>query len=293
MDKARRELSGNSTTMTPPLLSDASGEASKRRVQSLCNHIVNSEDILPIAANTCGDSKTNFMKSLDSNMTTTSALHQATLSSSPAFHPTLHPQISKTNKSDTDSESVSQEIYRLVTGHHHDLRARVFALLADPIFRINPYDSFHALRQNTLNRLQVVADARFFSTMDYVKDPLKFSAAVECLAYVDYNLAIKAGVHYTLCGGTIAKLGTTKHHAEYIPKLDSLELPGCFGMTELSHGSNVSGIETTAVYDASTQAFVINTPNEAASKFWIGGAAQHGKVCTVFAQLRTNGEWQG
>ena len=33
-------------------------------------------------------------------------------------------------------------------------------------------------------------------------------AALEVLAYVDYSLAIKAGVHYTLCGGTICKLGT-------------------------------------------------------------------------------------
>lgn len=33
-------------------------------------------------------------------------------------------------------------------------------------------------------------------------------AALEVLAYIDYSLAIKAGVHYTLCGGTICKLGT-------------------------------------------------------------------------------------
>ena len=49
----------------------------------------------------------------------------------------------------------------------------------------------------------------------------------------DYSLAIKAGVHFTLCGGTIAKLGTKTQHDKYFDKLDSLELPGCFGMTEL------------------------------------------------------------
>jgi len=46
-------------------------------------------------------------------------------------------------------------------------------------------------------------------------------------------------VHFTLCGGTIAKLGTARHHAKYFEALDSVELPGCFGMTELGHGSNV------------------------------------------------------
>ena len=33
-------------------------------------------------------------------------------------------------------------------------------------------------------------------------------AALEVLAWVDYSLSIKAGVHFTLCGGTICKLGT-------------------------------------------------------------------------------------
>jgi hypothetical protein len=65
--------------------------------------------------------------------------------------------------------------------------------------------------------------------------------------------------------------------------MDDLTLPGCYGMTELGHGSNVMGIETTAEYDPSTQVFVINTPNDDASKYWIGGAAQHGKVCALLA----------
>lgn len=166
--------------------------------------------------------------------------------------------------------------------------------------------------------------------------------------------------------------------------MDSLELPGSFGMTELvsdlssklrllrtghtgvaalstrgwlrhtacascadlvachccaqAHGSNVMGIETTAVFDPATQArlqpagacqprrhlsrgnywlmhgaaqlslagasgigisrqaplfccvflqeFVLNTPNNEASKFWIGGVAQTARICAIFAQVR-------
>ena len=70
-------------------------------------------------------------------------------------------------------------------------------------------------------------------------------ALLECLSFCDYSLAIKAGVHFTLCGGTIAKLGTAKHHDAFLDRMNCLDLPGCFGMTELGHGSNVMGIETT------------------------------------------------
>jgi len=58
-------------------------------------------------------------------------------------------------------------------------------------------------------------------------------------------------------------------------------------MTELGHGSNVAGIETTARYDPSAREFVLHTPTNAASKFWIGGSGQHAKLCAVFAQLIT------
>eukprot|EP00775_Hariotina_reticulata_P009657 gene9657-9817_t len=106
-------------------------------------------------------------------------------------------------------------------------------------------------------------------------------------------MAIKAGVHFTLCGGTICKLGTSKHHEAYLDRMNTLDLPGSFGMTELGHGSNVMGIETTAVYDKHSQEFVINTPNNEASKYWIGGTGQHGKLCAVFAQLTVDGDWKG
>jgi acyl-CoA oxidase len=47
-----------------------------------------------------------------------------------------------------------------------------------------------------------------------------------------------------------------------------------------------------ATYDAATKEFVINTPNNEASKYWIGGSGQHGKICAVFAQLTVGGVWQ-
>lgn len=47
-----------------------------------------------------------------------------------------------------------------------------------------------------------------------------------------------------------------------------------------------------ATYDPATREFVINTPTNEASKYWIGGTGQHGKICAVFAQLTVAGQWQ-
>jgi acyl-CoA oxidase len=112
-----------------------------------------------------------------------------------------------------------------------------------------------------------------------------FLAVAEMMAAFDGSLLIKFGVHIGLFAGSIYNLGTEKHHSEYLPKAISFELPGCFAMTETGHGSNVRDIETTATYDKKSKQFVINTPHLGARKDYIGNAALHAQMATVFAQL--------
>lgn len=47
----------------------------------------------------------------------------------------------------------------------------------------------------------------------------------------------------------------------------------------------MQGLQTTATFDPITDEFIINTPNDGAIKWWIGNAAVHGKIATVFARL--------
>ncbi len=96
---------------------------------------------------------------------------------------------------------------------------------------------------------------------------------------------IKFGVQFGLWGMSIYSLGTTRHHQKYLPKIGTLEIPGCFAMTETNHGSNVRGIETTATYNHQDKTFVIHTPHNNARKEYIGNAALHGRMATVFAKL--------
>jgi acyl-CoA oxidase len=124
-------------------------------------------------------------------------------------------------------------------------------------------------------------------------DPAAFLAAFETLASHDLSLLVKFGVQFGLFAGSIQQLGTAEHHRRYLADAGSLELPGCFAMTETGHGSNVAEIETTATYDPATEEFEIHTPRVQARKDYIGSAARDARLATVFAQLRVGGEEHG
>jgi acyl-CoA oxidase len=105
----------------------------------------------------------------------------------------------------------------------------------------------------------------------------------EMLGYGDLSLMVKAGVQWGLFGGAVQLLGTERHHERYLRDIISLELPGCFAMTEAGHGSDVQHLRTTATYTDGS--FVVNTPDDAARKDYIGNAARDGRLAVVFAQL--------
>jgi acyl-CoA oxidase len=119
-----------------------------------------------------------------------------------------------------------------------------------------------------------------------------YAAAFETMAYHDLSMTIKFGVQFGLWGGAVANLGTKRHHDKYLRATGTLELPGCFAMTETGHGSNVRGLETTAVYDHETRELIVHSPSIGAGKEYIGNA-MHSKMAAVFCQLIVNGESQG
>jgi acyl-CoA oxidase len=124
-------------------------------------------------------------------------------------------------------------------------------------------------------------------------NPPKFMAAFETLAFHDLSLAIKVGVQFGLFAGSIQRLGTEYHHQKYLPDAASGRLLGCFAMTEIGHGSNVQGLETTATYEPQDDCFVLHSPTFSAGKNYIGNAGQDGNIATVFAQLEVNGHNHG
>ncbi|MEM9188669.1 MAG: acyl-CoA dehydrogenase [Myxococcota bacterium] len=153
-------------------------------------------------------------------------------------------------------------------------------------------------RQQVLDWLVQLAD-RGIGGLSYpgvtseVENMAPFMAAFETLGHGNLSLCVKFGVQFGLFGGSIYFLGTEEQQKRYLPDTAAMKLPGCYAMSELGHGSNVMDLETTAVFKPETGAFELHTPSESARKEWIGNAADHGHMATVFAQLEVGGEQLG
>ena len=179
------------------------------------------------------------------------------------------------------------------------LRERVRRLLSDPVFAYpDPEISKADYRDLVLEWTQHLADQgigalsypEYAGGQDSIGD---FIAAFETIAYHDLSLVVKFGVQFGLWGGSVAQLGGEDQRKRYLPAIGRLDLPGGFAMSERLHGSNVRDLQTTATLDRETDEWVITTPTEADHKEWIGNAARHGQMMSVFAQLVIDGEGYG
>lgn len=188
---------------------------------------------------------------------------------------------------------------RVLDGERGDVRRRLFALLSEDGGFQRPQDILKDdYREMVLGWCERLADAGL-GGQSYAPeyggdgDLEAFITTFENLAYFDLSLVVKFGVQYGLFGGAIQNLGTERHHRELLPRVSSLELPGCFAMTETGHGSNVNDIETTATWIAKSGEIEVHTPSAGARKDYIGNAACHGRLAVVFAQLVVGDEEHG
>src|SRR5690348_10939877 len=143
--------------------------------------------------------------------------------------------------------------------------------------------SVEAHRDRVMEQARLVSQtrsARLFFPKEYggEGDMGGALAAFETVALVDLSLLVKIGVQFGLFGGVIRRLGNERHHQRYLRAAMTLELPGCFAMTETGHGSDVQSIRTTATYDPDRLEFVIDTPDDDARKDYIGNVARDGRM---------------
>jgi acyl-CoA oxidase len=188
--------------------------------------------------------------------------------------------------------TTAEHLRNTLDGRWRDVKNRMREELSSEVFRA------HYTPNTVIARTKVMEQLKIMAAHGAAEDGFKkehggngdVGAAVtriEMLAMSDLSLMVKAGVQWGLFGGAIENLGTDRHHQAYVPRIISLQLLGCFAMTETGHGSDVQALETTATYDASTHEFVIDSPTRTARKDYIGGAAETATVAAVFAQLIT------
>ncbi|SEO13507.1 Acyl-coenzyme A oxidase [Flavobacterium sp. CF108] len=195
-----------------------------------------------------------------------------------------------TANSQTTSNFDIQKITEFLDGKEAHIIKKVKSIISRPEFAYETSTDINVFRQTVYNWCKILADENL-GNMAYPKEyggggnVEDYFAIMETLSYHDLSLVIKFGVQFGLWGMSVQSLGTEKHYAKYLKDIGSLKLPGCFAMTETHHGSNVKGLETTATYNHSDQTFTIHTPNKNAQKEYIGNAAVHGQMATVFAKL--------
>lgn len=118
-------------------------------------------------------------------------------------------------------------------------------------------------------------------------------AIAELAGVFDLTLWVRNGVHFGLFLGALMAQGDQEQQDEWLPPAMLLQLYGSYAMTELGHGSFTRGFETTATFDRQADEFVIHTPTDTATKWWIGAAGQTATHTVCFARLLIDGQDKG
>lgn len=185
------------------------------------------------------------------------------------------------------------ELQQLFFGGHSEYRKRIFQIFqSDPIFK--PYTSTESDRKES-RYIAFKQIKKLVETLKFSYETLDNSNLItftQACAALDYSLSTKFNVHFFLYCKSIMLLGTSKH-TRYLQNAFKFEDIGCFGLTELEHGSNTRGIRTTAEYSHATKEFIITTPENTDMKVWIGAAAHLANMSVVWAQLIVNGKNHG
>ncbi|XP_017878643.1 glutaryl-CoA dehydrogenase, mitochondrial [Ceratina calcarata] len=102
---------------------------------------------------------------------------------------------------------------------------------------------------------------------------------------VDSAYRSALSVQSSLAAGAIYKHGSEAQKQQYLPKLISGEMIGCFGLTEPDHGSDPGSMATKATYDSKRKIYRLNgcktwiTNSPIADLLIVWAKNEEGKVC--------------
>ncbi|MGL5545159.1 MAG: acyl-CoA dehydrogenase [Cetobacterium sp.] len=108
-------------------------------------------------------------------------------------------------------------------------------------------------------------------------DQIMYTMAVEELSKVCGTTGVILSAHTSLGVAPVLEFGTEEQKQKYLPKMASGEWVGAFGLTEPNAGTDAAGQQTTAIFDETTNEWVLN-----GSKIFITNAG-YAHVYIIFA----------
>lgn len=167
-----------------------------------------------------------------------------------------------------------------------------------PAFKEDPHEEYMSYADQFKSQLDH-AVAAVQLTRDNPSFMLKHMAGKISMSDMFHTNGI--GIHFSMFLTFLKSNGTKEQHDKWLDLAMHGKFMGCYCQTELGHGSNLRGIETTAIFDKETDEFIIHSPTLTSLKWWPTGmyASTHavvmanlildGRVCGVhgfFMQLR-------
>ncbi|KAG6428428.1 hypothetical protein SASPL_112679 [Salvia splendens] len=199
------------------------------------------------------------------------------------------------NKAEFDVDSM--KIVWAGSRHTFEVADRISKLVAnDPAFRKDdrPMLPRKELFKNTLRKAayawKLITELRLSE-----EEASKLRFFVDEPAYTD--------LHWGMFVPALKGQCTDEQQSKWLPLAYKMQIIGCYAQTELGHGSNVQGLETTATFDPQTDEFVIHSPTLTSSKcyhtvevlctWWPGGLGKVSTHAVVYARLITDGKDHG
>jgi acyl-CoA oxidase len=114
---------------------------------------------------------------------------------------------------------------------------------------------------------------------------------IDAIRMTDWMLPVQP--QFRIFISNLERQMSDEQKAIWMPRAERFEILGSYCQTELGHGSNVKGIETTATLDERKDEFVINSPTVSSAKYWIGATGVWATHGIVVARLIINGKEYG
>ncbi|KAK5206367.1 hypothetical protein LTR41_007805 [Exophiala xenobiotica] len=114
---------------------------------------------------------------------------------------------------------------------------------------------------------------------------------MEAIRHTDNMLPVQP--QFRIFMSNLKRQMSDEQKATWIPRAERFEIFGSYSQTELGHGSNVRGIETTSTFDSATDEFIINSPTISSTKYWIGATGVWATHSIVVARLIISGKEYG